>query len=314
MGVSVRYEVGDVPTATAFYVDLLGFGPPACRRRDSAVVHRGDLCLHLETQRRGGVPAAAGGRAHAGNRVRLTVPDLEPVVTRLRCAGAVMLTDPITDEHGRWVLVLDPSGNPVELIESAHLSAWVVEDHMQARVRARQILDELPRNGWQGKVLFAAAAAQRAFFWHDDLPADEQRDYSETWRPVLDTLWEYAGGDYDLFATISQALAHFYLSPQHHNQGQDGPSDADNAEVAATIYAAECALHGMTEFAVAAGARALDALVDRWDYVDEERLATETQHEVRRQAEDLNIIHQAVEQSWRDHVPREVVHALRSPP
>lgn len=320
MPVDVRYAVHDVGTAVAFYVDLLGFSSIAsCRPRGSEVVYRGHLYLHLDHAVLAGgadypVDDARVTGAGAWNRVRLLLADLDAAVDRLRAAGVSFVTDVVTDEADRHAVLLDPSANPVELFEPLRPHPGAGDLEQQSRARARQILDDLPRNRKEGRVMFAAAAAQRAFAWHDALPAEERRAYSETWRPVLEAVWAYVAGDADQFDVLSAALARFYLSPQHHNQGQDGPSDADTDEVAATIYAAECALHGMTEFALGAASRALEAIDHRWEYVQDDQGGFEADFhaELQRQAEDLAAIHGAVDRWWIHGPPEGLIRRLRN--
>jgi len=80
---------------------------------------------------------------------------------------------------------------------------------------------------------------------------------------VIDALWRDLTGDGDAFSTVSHALGRFYLSPYQHNDGPDGPSDADEDEAAAAIYAAECLMHGCVDTAVYAGSRGVDAAFEQ---------------------------------------------------
>ena len=120
--VSVRYLVDDVAAALDFYTRVLDFEvlnsfPPAF-----ADVARGNLRLLLSG------PTSSAGRAMADgekpgpggwNRIHLIVDDVEAEVARLREAGARFRNDIVSGPGGKQVLVVDPSGNFVELFEAA---------------------------------------------------------------------------------------------------------------------------------------------------------------------------------------------------
>jgi len=129
-------------------------------------------------------------------------------------------------------------------------------DYSVVQEQQRQMLEEM--RGGQ-RTAFAAGVAERLLGAHEALPVERQKPYTLGWRPLLEAIWRSLAGDDQAFYEISAALAHFYLSPQHHNEGQDGPDDADDDAVAATYYAAECFLHGCTDFAIWAARRGTDA-------------------------------------------------------
>jgi catechol 2,3-dioxygenase-like lactoylglutathione lyase family enzyme len=115
---AVRYIVADVESAVAFYVEQLGFREKERYGPAMAIVERDDLRLWLA----GPVSSAArpmpdGRRPEPGgwSRIVIEVDDLDPVVERLRAAGAAFRNEPISGPGGRQVLVEDPSGNPIEL-------------------------------------------------------------------------------------------------------------------------------------------------------------------------------------------------------
>ena len=117
--VSVRYLVDDVGEAVAFYAKFLGFEvvsnfPPF------AEIVRGKLRLLLSG------PKSSAGRAMADgvrpgpggwNRIHLIVGDLEAEVARLRAAGAPFRNEIVEGPGGKQVLLVDPSGNLVELFQ-----------------------------------------------------------------------------------------------------------------------------------------------------------------------------------------------------
>ncbi len=80
----------------------------------------------------------------------------------------------------------------------------------------------------RGIILYAVAPAQRLMDFHDGLQKTEQREYSRSWRPVLESIWSYAAGNDAAWYPISHAIGHYLLSPQNHIEGQDGPNDADS--------------------------------------------------------------------------------------
>ncbi|HTO09820.1 MAG TPA: VOC family protein [Myxococcota bacterium] len=120
--VSVRYLVDDVAAALAFYTQVLDFQvltafPPAF-----ADVARGSLRLLLSgPTSSAGRPMSDGSKPAPGgwNRIHLIVDDIESEVTRLRRAGARFRNDIVSGPGGKQVLLLDPSGNVVELFQPA---------------------------------------------------------------------------------------------------------------------------------------------------------------------------------------------------
>lgn len=120
--VSVRYMVDDVDAAVAFYTAILGFEvltafPPAF-----ADVKRGRLRLLLAgPASSAGRPMPDGEKPGPGgwNRIHLIVEDLEAEVARLRAAGATFRNEILSGPGGKQILLLDPSGNVVELFQPA---------------------------------------------------------------------------------------------------------------------------------------------------------------------------------------------------
>ena len=120
--VHVRYMVSDVSKAVAFYTSHLGFTvetdyPPAF---DS--VQRGNLRLLLAgPQSSAGRPMPDGAVPGPGgwNRIHLIVPDLAAEVARLKSEGCEFRNEMITGPGGSQILLLDPSGNVIELFQPA---------------------------------------------------------------------------------------------------------------------------------------------------------------------------------------------------
>src|SRR6266851_2830090 len=119
--VNVRYMVGDVEAAVAFYTTYLGFTLISKTAPAFADVARGDLRLLLSgPSSSAGRPMPDGRRPVPGgwNRIHLIVEDLSAEVDRLRAAGVHFRNDIVTGPGGSQILLDDPSGNPIELFQS----------------------------------------------------------------------------------------------------------------------------------------------------------------------------------------------------
>jgi catechol 2,3-dioxygenase-like lactoylglutathione lyase family enzyme len=120
--VNVRYMVDDVRKAVDFYTTHLGFTLRSSALPAFADVTRGNLRLLL-----GGPKSSAGRPMPDGavpgpggwNRIHLVVDDLAAEVERLRAAGLTFRNDIVTGPGGQQILLLDPSGNVVELFQPA---------------------------------------------------------------------------------------------------------------------------------------------------------------------------------------------------
>jgi catechol 2,3-dioxygenase-like lactoylglutathione lyase family enzyme len=120
--VSVRYMVDDVAQAVDFYTTQLGFTvlhayPPAF-----ADVARGNLRLLLAgPASSAGRPMPDGEKPGPGgwNRIHFIVDDIEAEVARLKGAGARFRNDILDGAGGKQILLLDPSGNVIELFQFA---------------------------------------------------------------------------------------------------------------------------------------------------------------------------------------------------
>ena len=120
--VNVRYMVDDVAEAVDFYTTVLGFEPMMNAAPAFADVKRGNLRLLLSG------PTSSAGRSMSDgekpgpggwNRIHFIVDDLEVEVARLRDAGATFRNDIVQGPGGKQILLLDPSGNVVELFQPA---------------------------------------------------------------------------------------------------------------------------------------------------------------------------------------------------
>jgi catechol 2,3-dioxygenase-like lactoylglutathione lyase family enzyme len=120
--VNVRYMVDDVEAAVAWYTGHLGFTLLSNHAPAFADVTRGSLRLLLSgPTSSAGRPMADGERPGPGgwNRIHLVVDDLAAEVARLRASGLRFRNDVVTGPGGSQVLLIDPSGNVVELFQPA---------------------------------------------------------------------------------------------------------------------------------------------------------------------------------------------------
>ncbi|MEU9138963.1 hypothetical protein AB0D33_23905 [Streptomyces sp. NPDC048404] len=147
------------------------------------------------------------------------------------------------------------------------------------------------------RSVFTAGVAERLMSRHEALPEDERAPFTLSLRPLLKAVWEGALGDSTAFSAVSRGVAEYMLSEYCHNDGQDGPDDADESAAAAVLYAAHAYLFGCQDFAIWTSARAVEAIDEHLQYLAEieenegpddtdEALASE----LRRQLRDLDLI------------------------
>ncbi|WDZ79710.1 VOC family protein (plasmid) [Ensifer adhaerens] len=120
--VNVRYMVDDVQAAVAWYTTHLGFSVLSSFAPAFADVQRGALRLLLSgPTSSAGRPMPDGEKPGPGgwNRIHLIVDDLNAEVERLRRAGVTFRNDIVTGPGGAQILLIDPSGNVVELFQPA---------------------------------------------------------------------------------------------------------------------------------------------------------------------------------------------------
>ena len=118
--VNVRYMVDDVEEAIDFYTTHLGFSLRMSAAPAFADVLRGHLRLLLSgPASSAGRPMPDGEKPGPGgwNRIHLHVDDIDAEVARLRDAGVPFRNDVVTGPGGSQILLLDPSGNVVELFQ-----------------------------------------------------------------------------------------------------------------------------------------------------------------------------------------------------
>ena len=118
--VNVRYIVEDVDLAKEFYTKYLGFTLGIDATPAFADVTRGNLRLLLSGRKSSaGRPMPDGTLPFPGgwNRIELVVEDLVSEVARLKAEGLHFRNDIITGPGGSQILLIDPSGNFIELFQ-----------------------------------------------------------------------------------------------------------------------------------------------------------------------------------------------------
>lgn len=123
--IHVRYMVSDVGEAAEFYTKFFGFEPFGPSSSAFAAVSRGNLRLLLSgSQSSAGRPMPDGAQPGPGgwNRLQFVYSDLDAEVTRLKAEGIRFRNDVVTGPGGQQILIEDPSGNLIELFQSAFAS------------------------------------------------------------------------------------------------------------------------------------------------------------------------------------------------
>jgi catechol 2,3-dioxygenase-like lactoylglutathione lyase family enzyme len=131
--VSVRCIVNDFDAASAFSCGLLGFTEVMHPAPAFAMLSRSDLRLVLSAPGGGAgggqaMPDGRVGQPGGWNRFAIEVDDIEATVAMLREHGARFRNDVVTGTGGKQILVDDPSGNLVELVEPTIPEACLSRD------------------------------------------------------------------------------------------------------------------------------------------------------------------------------------------
>ncbi|MGE5338524.1 MAG: VOC family protein [Gemmatimonadota bacterium] len=117
---NVRYIVDDVDRAAEFYTSTFGFQvvrkvPPAF-----ALIKLGDLMIWLTGPgSNAAAPLADGTNPVSGgwNRVILNTNNLDALIARLSSRAAKTRGQPFDTPAGRHILVEDPAGNLIEIVQ-----------------------------------------------------------------------------------------------------------------------------------------------------------------------------------------------------
>src|SRR5687767_7006889 len=119
--VSVRYIVNDVDSSVTFYTQLLGFDVVMHTPAAFAMLSKGNLHLLLNKPGAGGagqaMPDGATPTPGGWNRFHLEVQGLESVIAELKSKNVKFRNEVVTAPAGKQILLIDPSGNLVELFE-----------------------------------------------------------------------------------------------------------------------------------------------------------------------------------------------------
>lgn len=119
---SVRYLVNDVSESIKFYCDSLGFDLAQQFGPAMAIVAKGDLTFWLAGPVSSAAQAMPDGRKPepgGWNRVVLQVENLPALVSDLKGKGIRFRNEIVQGPGGSQILCEDPSGNVIELFQSA---------------------------------------------------------------------------------------------------------------------------------------------------------------------------------------------------
>jgi catechol 2,3-dioxygenase-like lactoylglutathione lyase family enzyme len=117
---AVRYIVSDIAACVAFYRDMLSFKVEMDVAPQFAALSREGLTLYLNVPGAGSAGKAGGNPEPGGwNRFQVVTEALDATIEDLRGKGASFRGDVAGGAGGRQILLLDPSGNLVELFEPA---------------------------------------------------------------------------------------------------------------------------------------------------------------------------------------------------
>ena len=119
---NIRYLVDDVEAAKIFYTNLLDFEIVEQWGPAFVIVAKDDLRLWLSgPQTSAARPMPDGRQPQAGgwNRIVIEVDDLEATVSKMKAKDVAFRNDIISGPGGKQILAEDPSGNPIEIFESA---------------------------------------------------------------------------------------------------------------------------------------------------------------------------------------------------
>jgi predicted enzyme related to lactoylglutathione lyase len=120
--VNVRYMVENVDTAIEFYTKYLGFKLLTNASPAFADITKGNLRLLLSGKTSSGARAMPDGAVPAPggwNRFQIIVPDIKAEVEKLKKQGLQFRNEVISGPGGSQILLVDPSGNLIELFQPA---------------------------------------------------------------------------------------------------------------------------------------------------------------------------------------------------
>jgi catechol 2,3-dioxygenase-like lactoylglutathione lyase family enzyme len=119
--VSVRYIVNDVDACVTFYTQLLGFDVIMHTPNAFAMLSKGNLKLLLNQPGSGGagqsMPDGVKPSPGGWNRIHLEVAHIASVIEHLKGKHVNFRNELVTASAGSQILMMDPSGNLIELFE-----------------------------------------------------------------------------------------------------------------------------------------------------------------------------------------------------
>lgn len=119
--VNVRYIVDNVDACVKFYTQILGFEVVMHTPDAFAMLSKGNLHLVFNKPGAGGAGQAMpdGEKPAPGgwNRFQLEVENIEAVIEELKSKNAKFRNELVTAPAGKQILLMDPSGNFIELFE-----------------------------------------------------------------------------------------------------------------------------------------------------------------------------------------------------
>ena len=120
--ITIRYLVNEVSEAVAFYTSNLDFQVKRQFGEQLAIMERDGVMLMLTGPKASGSWAMPDGTKPAPgaswNRFIIYVDNLESQVSRLKKNGVKFRNEILDGTGGKQILLLDPSGNIVELYEA----------------------------------------------------------------------------------------------------------------------------------------------------------------------------------------------------
>ena len=120
--VNIRYMVEDVDASIEFYTKHLGFTLGINASPAFADVTKGNMRLLLSGRRSSAGRAMSDGTLPmpgGWNRIEFVVDNLESEVDRLKSKGLHFRNEIVTGPAGSQALLVDPSGNLIELFQPA---------------------------------------------------------------------------------------------------------------------------------------------------------------------------------------------------
>ena len=119
---TIRYLVNDVQASIDFYVKHLEFELVEQMGPAFAIVAKADLSIWLSgPQSSAARPMPDGRKPEAGgwNRFVIEVDDIDSVIASMSLAGISFRNKIVVGPGGKQILAEDPSGNPIEIFQSA---------------------------------------------------------------------------------------------------------------------------------------------------------------------------------------------------